>query len=80
MDKKRRKKLIKYERLREASKEGKAIKKAIDIESYLDIEKIRAYVKTLAEKYNKLVEEIARIASGEVTKVSMQYAKELIEK
>jgi len=29
---------------------------------------------------NKLVEEIARIASGEVTKVSMQYAKELISK
>ncbi len=29
---------------------------------------------------NKLVEEIARIASGEVTKVSMQYAKELINK
>ena len=31
-------------------------------------------------KDNKLVEEIARIASGEVTKVSMQYAKELINK
>lgn len=29
---------------------------------------------------NKLVEEIARIASGEVTKVSMQYARELIRK
>ena len=29
---------------------------------------------------NKLIEEIARIASGEVTKVSMQYAKELIAK
>ena len=29
---------------------------------------------------NKLIEEIARIASGEVTKVSMQYAKELINK
>lgn len=29
---------------------------------------------------NKLVEEIARIASGEVTKVSIQYAKELISK
>ena len=29
---------------------------------------------------NKLVEEIARIASGEVTKVSMQYAMELIKK
>lgn len=29
---------------------------------------------------NKLVEEIARIASGEITKVSMQYAKELISK
>lgn len=31
-------------------------------------------------KDNKLVEEIARIASGEITKVSMQYAKELISK
>ena len=29
---------------------------------------------------NKLVEEIARIASGEITAVSMQYAKELINK
>lgn len=29
---------------------------------------------------NKLIEEIARIASGEVTKVSMQYARELIER
>lgn len=29
---------------------------------------------------NRLVEEIARIASGEVTKVSIQYAKELISK
>ena len=29
---------------------------------------------------NKLVEEIARIASGEVTKVSIQYAMELIKK
>ena len=29
---------------------------------------------------NKLVEEIARIASGEVTKVSIQYAQELISK
>ena len=31
-------------------------------------------------KDNKLIEEIARIASGEVTKVSIQYAKELISK
>jgi len=31
-------------------------------------------------KDNKLVEEIARIASGEVTKVSIQYAMELIKK
>lgn len=31
-------------------------------------------------KDNKLVEEIARIASGEVTKVSIQYAKELMNK
>ena len=29
---------------------------------------------------NKLVEEIARIASGEITAISMQYAKELINK
>ena len=40
MDRKRHKKLVKYEKLREASKEGKSTKKAIDIESYLDIEKI----------------------------------------
>ncbi len=31
-------------------------------------------------KDNSLVEEIARIASGEITKVSIQYAKELISK
>ena len=31
-------------------------------------------------KDNKLIEEIARIASGEVTKVSIEYAKELINK
>ena len=41
-------------------------------------EKTKTNVSLLTD--NKLVEEIARIASGEVTKVSMQYAKELIEK
>ncbi len=40
--------------------------------------KTKTYVSLLTE--NKLVEEIARIASGEITKVSMQYAKELINK
>jgi len=41
-------------------------------------EKTKTKVSLLTD--NKLVEEIARIASGEVTKVSMQYAKELIER
>ncbi len=41
-------------------------------------EKTKTVVSLL--KDNKLVEEIARIASGEVTQVSIQYAKELIRK
>lgn len=40
IDKSRRRRIEKYEKLRRASKDGKLLKKAIDIESYLDIEKI----------------------------------------
>lgn len=57
MDRKRHKKLIKYEKLREASKEGKATKKAIDIESYLDIEKIEnGVIFTRDGRYLKILE------------------------
>lgn len=40
--------------------------------------KTKTNISLLTDK--KLVEEIARIASGEITKVSMQYARELISK
>ena len=40
MDKRRIKKIKKYEKLREASKRGKSMKKPVDIESYLEIDKI----------------------------------------
>ncbi len=40
MDKRRVKKIKKYEKLREASKHGKTMKKPVDIESYLEIAKI----------------------------------------
>ena len=48
------------------------------ISKEVENEKTKTNVSLLTD--NKLVEEIARIASGEVTKVSMQYAKELIER
>ncbi len=53
-----------------------------DSNYYIDKEVIEGKTKTnvFLLKDNRLVEEIARIASGEVTKVSMQYAKELINK
>ncbi len=41
-------------------------------------EKTKTNISLLTD--NKLIEEIARIVSGEITKVSMQYAKELINK
>ena len=48
------------------------------ISKEVENEKTKTNVSLLTD--NKLVEEIARIASGEVTKVSMQYARELIER
>ena len=48
------------------------------ISKQVENEKTKTNVSLLTD--NKLVEEIARIASGEVTKVSMQYARELIER
>ena len=48
------------------------------ISKQVENEKTKTNVSLLTD--NKLVEEIARIASGEVTKVSIQYAKELIER
>jgi DNA repair protein RecN (Recombination protein N) len=48
------------------------------ISKQVENEKTKTNISLLTD--NKLVEEIARIASGEVTKVSMQYAKELIER
>ena len=48
------------------------------ISKEVENEKTKTNIALLTD--NKLVEEIARIASGEITKVSMQYAKELIKK
>jgi len=48
------------------------------ISKEVENEKTKTSVSLLTD--NKLVEEIARIASGEVTKVSMKYAMELIKK
>ncbi len=57
MDKRRRKKLIKYEKARAAAKEGKTTKKAIDTESYLNIEKIEnGVIFTKDGRYLKILE------------------------
>ena len=57
MDKKRIKKIKKYEKLRDASKRGKTLKKPIDIESYLEIEKIEnGVVFTRDGRYLKVIE------------------------
>ena len=57
MDKRRRKKLIKYEKARAAVKEGKTTKKAIDTESYLNIEKIEnGVIFTKDGRYLKILE------------------------
>lgn len=57
MDKRRRKKLIKYEKARAAAKEGKNTKKAIDTESYLNIEKIEnGVIFTKDGRYLKILE------------------------
>ena len=57
MDKKRIKKIKKYEKLREASKQGKTMKKPVDIESYLEIDKIEnGVVFTRDGRYLKVIE------------------------
>lgn len=57
MDKIRRKKLIKYEKARAAAKDGKNTKKAIDTESYLNIEKIEnGVIFTKDGRYLKILE------------------------
>lgn len=57
MDKRRRKKLIKYEKARAAAKDGKNTKKAIDTESYLNIEKIEnGVIFTKDGRYLKILE------------------------
>ena len=57
MDKKRIKKIKKYEKLREASKQGKTMKKPVDIESYLEIDKIEnGVVFTCDGRYLKVIE------------------------
>ena len=57
MDKKRIKKIRKYEKLREASKSGKTMKKPVDIESYLEIDKIEnGIVFTRDGRYLKVIE------------------------
>ena len=57
MDKRRIKKIKKYEKLREASKKGKTMKKPVDIESYLEIDKIEnGVVFTRDGRYLKVIE------------------------
>ena len=57
MDKKRIKKIKRYEKLREASKQGKTMKKPVDIESYLEIDKIEnGVVFTRDGRYLKVIE------------------------
>ena len=57
MDKKRIKKIKKYEKLRDASKQGKTMKKPVDIESYLEIDKIEnGVVFTRDGRYLKVIE------------------------
>lgn len=57
MDKKRINKIKKYEKLREASKQGKTMKKPVDIESYLEIDKIEnGVVFTRDGRYLKVIE------------------------
>ena len=57
MDKIRIKKIKKYEKLREASKQGKTMKKPVDIESYLEIDKIEnGVVFTRDGRYLKVIE------------------------
>ena len=57
MDKKRIKKIKKYEKLREASKQGKTMKKPVDVESYLEIDKIEnGVVFTRDGRYLKVIE------------------------
>ena len=57
MDKRRINKIKKYEKLREASKRGKKMKKPVDIESYLEIDKIEnGVVFTRDGRYLKVIE------------------------
>lgn len=57
MDKRRIKKIKKYEKLREASKKGKTMKKPVDIESYLEIDKIENGVVFMRDgRYLKVIE------------------------
>ena len=57
IDKIRKQKMRKYEKLREASKEGKTPKNPVDIESYLQIEKIEnGVVFTRDGRYLKVIE------------------------
>ena len=57
MDKKRIRKIKKYEKLRVASKQGKTMKKPVDIENYLEIDKIEnGVVFTRDGRYLKVIE------------------------
>ena len=57
MDSVRTKKTRKYQKLREASKQGKTLKKPVDIESYLEIKKIEnGVVFTRDGRYLKVIE------------------------